>query len=175
MRFRLGQRDDGTTRRRHDDMTVMDYFMVRTPMARLAVTVRGEAVTGIKLNARARRAPRTAFERRVARELREYAAGRRRRFTFRVEAMGTAFERQVWRELRRIPYGETATYGEIARRVGRPGAARAVGAANGRNPIPIVVPCHRVVAAGGKLGGYGGGLALKRRLLDLEASGRSGS
>ncbi len=75
----------------------------------------------------------------------------------------------VWQTLQRIPYGATMTYGEIATRLGNPGAARAVGSANGRNPIPIVVPCHRVVAAGGKLGGYGGGGVLKRQLLDLEA------
>lgn len=156
-------------------MKTQGYFSVQTPLVHLAVAVRGDAVTEIRLAGAAKRPPRTAFERRVARELREYAAGRRREFTFRVEAAGTEFQRRVWRELRRIPYGETATYGEIARRIGRPGAARAVGAANGGNPIPIVVPCHRVVAAGGKLGGYGGGLSLKRRLLELEAAGASRS
>jgi methylated-DNA-[protein]-cysteine S-methyltransferase len=76
----------------------------------------------------------------------------------------------VWRELLQIPYGTTATYGEIAERIGRPGRARAVGAANGRNPIAIVVPCHRVIGAGGKLTGYGGGLERKRELLVLEGA-----
>lgn len=82
---------------------------------------------------------------------------------------GTPFQRRVWRALRTIPYGETATYGEMARKIGRPKAVRAVGAANGRNPIPIIVPCHRVIGADGSLTGYGGGMDRKRRLLDLEA------
>ncbi len=83
---------------------------------------------------------------------------------------GTAFDHRVWDAVAAIPYGETVTYGEIARAIGSPNGARAVGTANGRNPIPIIIPCHRVVAAGGKLGGYGGGLPLKRRLLDLETT-----
>ncbi len=84
-------------------------------------------------------------------------------------ARGTEFQRRVWEALCVIPYGETASYGEIARAVGRPAASRAVGAANGRNPISIVVPCHRVVGAGGALTGYGGGLDRKAWLLNLEA------
>ncbi len=87
-----------------------------------------------------------------------------------IEAAGTDFNRKVWEQVSRIPYGKTRTYGEIARTIENPGAFRAVGTANGRNPIPIVIPCHRVVAAGGKLGGFGGGLPLKRKLLDLECS-----
>jgi methylated-DNA-[protein]-cysteine S-methyltransferase len=89
---------------------------------------------------------------------------------WRMNSTGTEFNQRVWQELEKIPYGETISYGELARRLGKPKAARAVGTANGKNPIPIVIPCHRVVAAGGKLGGYGGGLPLKRRLLDLEAA-----
>jgi methylated-DNA-[protein]-cysteine S-methyltransferase len=81
---------------------------------------------------------------------------------------GTQFERRVWRALQGIPYGETVSYGEIARRVGQPSAARAVGLANGRNPIAVVVPCHRVIGANGTLTGYGGGLERKRLLLELE-------
>jgi methylated-DNA-[protein]-cysteine S-methyltransferase len=84
-------------------------------------------------------------------------------------ARGTVFQRRVWEALRAIPYGETASYGEVARAIGRPAASRAVGAANGRNPISIVVPCHRVVGAGGALTGYGGGLDRKAWLLNLEA------
>ena len=98
----------------------------------------------------------------------EYLHGKRTAFTFPIRPAGTPFELAVWQALERIPYGATRTYGEIAHDVGRPGAARAIGQANHKNPIPIVIPCHRVVAAGGKLGGYGGGLNLKRRLLDLE-------
>jgi methylated-DNA-[protein]-cysteine S-methyltransferase len=108
----------------------------------------------------------------VARELVEYLAGARRKFDFPIDLRGTPFEMEVWTALQNIPYGSTVTYGELATRLGRPGAARAVGSANGRNPIPIVVPCHRVIAAGGKLGGYGGGLTLKRQLLDLESGQR---
>jgi O-6-methylguanine DNA methyltransferase len=83
---------------------------------------------------------------------------------------GTDFQLRVWRELERIPYGETRSYSQIAAAIGTPQAVRAVGAANGANPIPIVVPCHRVIGAGGKLVGYGGGLPLKRRLLELEGA-----
>jgi methylated-DNA-[protein]-cysteine S-methyltransferase len=147
-------------------------FTVETDLTALAVTVEGDAVTRIELNRRGARAPRDAIERRVAGELAEYAAGRRTRFSFRTAPRGTDFDRRVWDAVARIPYGETKSYGEIAASIGSPGAARAVGTANGRNPVPPVIPCHRVVAAGGRLGGYGGGLDLKRRLLDLETARR---
>jgi methylated-DNA-[protein]-cysteine S-methyltransferase len=101
----------------------------------------------------------------------EYLEGKRRRFELPLDLRGTPFQRAVWEELLRIPYGETRTYAEIARAIGRPSAMRAVGAANGANPVALVVPCHRVIATGGKLGGYGGGLALKKRLLALERTG----
>ena len=102
-------------------------------------------------------------------QLAAYFAGRLRRFDLTIAPEGTPFQREVWASLLGIPYGETVTYGEITRRLGRPRASRAVGAANGRNPIPIVVPCHRVVGANGALTGFGGGLPIKRLLLDLEA------
>jgi methylated-DNA-[protein]-cysteine S-methyltransferase len=104
------------------------------------------------------------------RQLRAYFSGRSRTFDLPVTLVGTPFQRSVWRALRRVPYNRTISYGELARRVGRPGAARAVGAATGRNPLPIVIPCHRVIGADGKLTGFGGGLPAKRTLLDLEAS-----
>jgi methylated-DNA-[protein]-cysteine S-methyltransferase len=104
----------------------------------------------------------------VAGQLGEYFAGDRRAFDLKLAPRGDAFRRSVWAELLRIPYGETRSYGEVARRVGRPGAARAVGVANATNPIAVVIPCHRVVGAGGRLVGYAGGLDLKRALLDLE-------
>src|SRR5688572_5390755 len=104
----------------------------------------------------------------AAKQLLEYLAGKRREFELPLDLRGTEFQVAVWRALCAIPYGETISYGEQARRVGRPNAPRAVGAANGANPIAIVVPCHRVVNADGKLGGYGGGLPLKKRLLALE-------
>jgi len=102
------------------------------------------------------------------RQLCEYLEGRRRAFELPVRLSGTPFQMRVWRALQRIPYGETRSYGEVARMVGGPGAARAVGAANGANPVAIVVPCHRVIQSDGRLGGYGGGRRIKQFLLDLE-------
>lgn len=106
---------------------------------------------------------------RAARQLREYFAGKRTDFDLPLAPEGTEFQRSVWRRLQEIPYGETISYGELARRVGNPKASRAVGAANGQNPIPIVIPCHRVIGANGKLTGFGGGLPTKEALLALEA------
>jgi methylated-DNA-[protein]-cysteine S-methyltransferase len=105
-----------------------------------------------------------------ARELAEYFAGRRRRFTFPLDLRGTDFQLACWRALLAIPYGETRSYAHIAWGVGKPKAFRAVGMANNRNPIAIVVPCHRVIASDGKLCGYGGGLDIKRKLLELEGA-----
>jgi O-6-methylguanine DNA methyltransferase len=102
------------------------------------------------------------------RELEAYFAGRLRKFMMPLDLRGTPFQLKVWRALRGIPYGQTRSYSDIARKVGRPRAFRAVGQANHRNPMAIVVPCHRVVAADGSLGGYGGGLKMKQFLLDLE-------
>jgi methylated-DNA-[protein]-cysteine S-methyltransferase len=144
-------------------------FGVRTELVELAIWTREGAVVRIDLGRYGGRPPRTPLERLVAGELRSFLRGARHEFTFPIQTCGTPFEERVWSEVRRIPFGATVTYGAIARRVGQPGAARAVGSANGRNPIPIVIPCHRVVAVGGGLGGYGGGLPLKRRLLALEA------
>jgi AraC family transcriptional regulator, regulatory protein of adaptative response / methylated-DNA-[protein]-cysteine methyltransferase len=105
---------------------------------------------------------------RLATQLDEYFAGQRREFDLRIDMPGSAFQERVWDELRSIPYGETISYRELAERVGAGAAYRAVGRANGSNRVPIIVPCHRVVAANGGLGGYGGGLPAKRHLLDLE-------
>jgi methylated-DNA-[protein]-cysteine S-methyltransferase len=102
-------------------------------------------------------------------QLAEYFAGRRRAFELPLDVRGTEFDRSVWEALGAVAYGDTVTYGQLARSIGHPRAARAVGAALGRNPLAIVVPCHRVVAAGGGLGGFGGGLARKRLLLAGEA------
>jgi methylated-DNA-[protein]-cysteine S-methyltransferase len=107
----------------------------------------------------------------AARQLREYAAGERTTFDVpRRPRFGGGFERRVWAHVAAIPYGTTTTYGEIAAALDAPGAARAVGAANGRNPIPLIVPCHRVVQTGGGIGNYGGGPEMKRALLDLEGA-----
>lgn len=101
-------------------------------------------------------------------QLEGYFAGELKEFSLPLEPEGTAFMKQVWAALCEIPYGKTASYGEIAERIGRPKAARAVGLANNRNPIPIIIPCHRVIGANGSLVGYGGGLDMKRKLLKLE-------
>lgn len=102
------------------------------------------------------------------RQLQAFFAGELRNFDLRLKPEGTAFQQRVWMALREIPFGETISYGEIARRVGNPAASRAVGLANGSNPLPIIVPCHRVIGSNGKLIGYGGGLENKRWLLDFE-------
>lgn len=105
----------------------------------------------------------------ACRQLEEYFAGTRKEFELPLHLSGTDFQVQVLEELQKIPYGETASYGDIAKRIGRPKAMRAVGAANGRNPIPIIIPCHRVIGSTGDLTGFGGGLDTKEALLRLEA------
>jgi len=106
----------------------------------------------------------------LVRQLAEYFARERKAFDLALAPEGTPFQLETWRALVAIPYGRTISYAELARRVGRPAAVRAVGAANGRNPLPIVVPCHRVIGADGSLTGFGGGLAVKRALLELEGA-----
>jgi methylated-DNA-[protein]-cysteine S-methyltransferase len=112
-----------------------------------------------------------ALAQRTAQEITDYLAGSRRRFTVPVAAEGTPFQKAVWAELARIPYGKRRTYGELAAALGRPRGARAVGAACGANPVPVLVPCHRVVGADGSMGGFGAGLAVKAKLLDIERDG----
>ena len=104
----------------------------------------------------------------VRRQLREYLSGKRKEFDLKLEPQGTQFQKDVWNAMLEIPYGETRSYKEIAQRIGRPLAYRAVGQASNRNPIAIIIPCHRVVGSNGSLTGYGGGMPIKIRLLDLE-------
>ncbi|HYM56683.1 MAG TPA: methylated-DNA--[protein]-cysteine S-methyltransferase [Solirubrobacteraceae bacterium] len=151
----------------------MLYSIISTPIGPLMLRGDTRALTGLHLPGRHPATDglllddeRFADE---ARQLAEYFDGTRRSFEIALRAAGGAFQCRVWAELERIPYGETASYGEIARRLGAPAASRAVGAANGRNPIAIVVPCHRVIGGSGSLTGYGCGLECKRALLDLEA------
>jgi methylated-DNA-[protein]-cysteine S-methyltransferase len=106
-------------------------------------------------------------------ELNEYFSRRRKTFSIALDMRGTHFQKQVWEALLAIPFGETRSYAQIANQLGNPKATRAVGAANGQNPIPIIVPCHRVIGANGKLTGFGGGLEIKDQLLSLEGSGRT--
>ena len=143
-----------------------------TPIGRLVLECDGDVLIGVWLPHERRHGRRDADDvppilKETAAQLEEYFAGERTEFDVTMELDGTPFQQEVWAELCRIPYGETISYGELARRVGRPRGPRAVGQANGRNPIPIIVPCHRVLASNG-IGGYGGGLKIKRALLALE-------
>ena len=155
----------------------MNYTYLDTPIGQLLLTANGDALTGVYMSDHKNGAivqsdwvnVETPVLSQTKRELSEYFAGTRTAFTVAVsDAHGTAFQQTVWRHLRAVPYGEMITYGELARRVGDPGAARAVGAANGRNPVSIVVPCHRVVGANGTLTGYAGGAERKAFLLAHE-------
>ena len=156
------------------------YTRYESPVGTLLLTSDGEALTGLYTRARAEDYAGPGWVEdgkpfaRVITELDAYFAGRLQSFTAPVRLTGTPFQRKVWAALRGIPYGETVSYAEIARRVGQPTACRAVGLANGRNPVSIVVPCHRVIGADGSLTGYGGGLDRKRFLLALEARGLAG-
>jgi len=114
-----------------------------------------------------------AFFVEVIRQLNGYFAGELREFEIPLLMLGTDFQKRVWKALLTIPYGETMSYGELAKKIGEPKAVRAVGAANGQNPIPIIVPCHRVIGSDGSLTGFGGGLENKKKLLELEKGQRS--
>lgn len=116
--------------------------------------------------------PESPLLRRAAEQLAAYLEGRLRDFDLPLDLRGTPFQQSVWRAVASVPYGQTVTYGQLARQIGRPDAPRAVGAANGANPLPIVIPCHRVVGSDGGLRGYGGGLPVKQALLDLERAGQ---
>ena len=147
----------------------MNATVYESPVGPLRLEARDGALVALHLNARP--GPEDLDDPVLAEattQLREYFAGTRTSFELPLQMHGNAFEQRVWAALRTIPYGETASYGEIAQQIGAPGAARAVGVANARNPIAIVVPCHRVIGANGKLVGFGGGLPMKRALLDLE-------
>lgn len=137
-------------------------------VTKLRLRADGETLVGVEFIERCERGGSSGFLDKVERQLSEYFAGRRRVFDLPLDARGTAFQRRVWDALLEIPFGETWSYAALAGRVGSPLGFRAVGSANGRNPLAIVIPCHRVINSGGKLGGYGGGLPLKRKLLELE-------
>ena len=152
----------------------MSWATVESPIGELSLAADGAGVCAVRFRPAADRPGVAADAEGVlaeaAAQLRQWFAGRRTEFDLRLSVTGgTEFDRAVWAELARIPYGETRTYGEVAAAVGDPSAARAVGVACNRNPLPVVVPCHRVVGAGGKLVGFGGGLPRKRWLLEHEA------
>jgi len=155
-------------------IATMLFTRLSTPIGELQLLGDGESLMRLDLPGRHRPTgeateDRDAFAEPVA-QLERYFAGELREFDLALAPTGGGeFDRAVWDELVRIPYGRTTSYGAVAAAIGHPDSPRAVGAANGRNPIPIVVPCHRVIGAGGKLVGYGGGLEAKRRLLELES------
>jgi len=150
------------------------YAVVPSPIGDLLLTSDGDALTGLHMD------PGEGFTidpnwedgddvlTRAADQLRAYFAGELKTFDVPLALAGTPFQQRVWRELRRVPYGQTISYRELARRVGNPQASRAVGAANGQNPVAVIVPCHRVIASDGTLGGFGGGLERKEWLLNHE-------
>jgi len=155
-------------------MNAFSYF--ESPIGRLLLTSDGTALTGLHMEPSRKAlctdgwiedvtvAPLSA----TVRQLTEYFEGTRREFDLPLRLLGTAFQQRVWRELTEIPYGQTWSYGQLAKRIDKPSASRAVGLANGRNPISILVPCHRVIGADGSLTGYGGGLERKQWLLAHE-------
>jgi len=154
----------------------VNYAYLETPIGTLLIAGDDTAVHRITFPQRGRAAkPEPEWQEsqqgiigEAVRQLIEYFSGKRADFDLPLAPEGTAFQRNVWRQLQEIPYGQTISYGELARRVGNPKASRAVGSANGANPLPIVIPCHRVIAGDGTLGGFGGGLPTKQTLLALE-------
>jgi methylated-DNA-[protein]-cysteine S-methyltransferase len=156
------------------------YRHISSPLGKLLLTSDGRALTGVYMTKLAEdSAPETrslwhrdnGFLDDAVAQLQAYFEGESAGFDLEMNLSGTAFQRRVWQELCRIPYAATISYAELARRIGQTGASRAVGGANGRNPISIIVPCHRVISSDGGLGGYGGGLDRKRWLLEHEAEG----
>lgn len=162
------------TRVRRD---AVSYCIVQSPVGRILLAGNARALTHLSFQDGQHPIepdPRWVYAeqplQRPIRQLEEYFAGKRKTFTITLAPQGTPFQERVWEALRAIPYGQTQSYGQIAKAVGNPKASRAVGAANGQNPISIIVPCHRVIGSNGKLVGYGGGLSIKETLLDHENS-----
>ena len=151
----------------------MSEFTTSSPIGFLTVTECNGAISSITFGGRAESAPDTPLLREAKRQLDEYFAGSRRVFDLPLSPRGTEFQRRVWSALETIPYGETRTYAQIAAVIGSPKACRAVGMANHCNPLPIVIPCHRVIGSGGQLTGYAGGLDTKQYLLTLEQNAKT--
>lgn len=151
------------------------YSFCESPIGRLLLVASARGLSQIWFEGQAQKAALgaslredLAALRKVVHQLAAYFAGELETFDLDLAPEGTPFQQKVWSELLKIPYGETISYGELARRIGNPTASRAVGLANGSNPIPIIIPCHRVIGSNGKLTGYGGGLPIKEKLLALE-------
>ena len=146
------------------------FYSYPTPLGHLTIASDGASITGLAFGERdypGSRRP-TGLTNRAANEAQEYLAGKRRDFDLPLAPAGTDFQKRVWRALLDIPYGQTRSYSEVAAAIGKPAACRAIGGANNKNPIPLFIPCHRVINADGGIGGYASGLRIKRWLLDLE-------
>ncbi|MFJ8535355.1 methylated-DNA--[protein]-cysteine S-methyltransferase [Streptomyces sp. NPDC093591] len=157
-------------------MPTKQHTVIDSPYGPLTLVAEDDVLSGLYMTEQRHRPPEETFGERDDRpfgaaidQLEAYFAGELKEFTLELRLNGTEFQRRVWDRLRHIPYGETRSYGQLADALGNPAASRAVGLANGKNPIGIIVPCHRVVGAGGSLTGYGGGLDRKKRLLDFES------
>lgn len=149
----------------------MEFSYLLSPVGMIQITAIDDAIVDISFVEKEKaQGSNSSILRQATTELSEYLIGKRKNFTFKMAPKGTPFQQKVWQQLLEIPYGKTTSYQEIAERVGSPKAVRAVGAANGKNPIGIVVPCHRVIGKNGKLTGYAGGLDRKLWLLELEQS-----
>jgi methylated-DNA-[protein]-cysteine S-methyltransferase len=160
---------------------MIHYRTIDSPIGPLALAGRGRALSHLRMLNQTYEPDRSDWVRDdqafpdVVDQLEEYFASKRTEFDIELNLVGSEFQRRVWQALLTIPYGETRSYGQIAEQIGAAGAARAVGLANGHNPIAIIVPCHRVIGASGSLTGYGGGLHRKRSLLDMEKAVKSGN
>ena len=160
-----------------NSMGMSEKFYYEAPWARLIITIEDDQLSGIEflsaetessLNHRKHIFNKGQTAQKVCKQLDEYFSGSRRVFDLPLRLRGTGFQKEVWEVLQQIPYGEVLSYGQVAKTIGRPQAQRAVGMACNRNPVPIVVPCHRVLGTNGRLTGYAGGLDIKVRLLELE-------
>jgi methylated-DNA-[protein]-cysteine S-methyltransferase len=162
-------------------MNMLAYDLFESPQGTMILTATPKGLAGVYFKGQKHFPKQREWQRdrghRVLRqakqELAEYFAGKRKRFGVALDPQGTPFQRSVWKSIARIDFGRTMSYAELAQRAGHPGSARAAGAATGRNPLSIIVPCHRIVGADGSLTGYAGGLKRKRALLALEGSGRA--
>lgn len=154
------------------DMNTRPLILIESPVGPLGLDAEGDALARLVLRPRAtgRRERPSGILADVAKQLREYFSGRRQRFDIPLAPAGTPFQQEVWNALCEIKCGQTWSYRELAEHIGRPTAVRAVGAANGQNPIPIIIPCHRVIGSNGTLVGFGGGIEMKQKLLALEGA-----
>ena len=151
---------------------MVSVFFYQTSIGRIGIVANKNAITNLYFNDKQPtgdiQVEETELLQTAGRQLKEYLSGQRKRFSLPIAPQGTEFQQTVWQMLQQIPYGKTWSYQQVAQAIGRPKASRAVGMANNKNPLPIIIPCHRVIGANGQLVGYGGGLALKETLLQLE-------